>query len=889
MKTTKRSKRHEVSPYGSVWKITLQLIFLMMLCWNLQEIKAQWVIKENTQIKVRTGSFINVQGDWKNNNPSLDLGEGTIRFSGTETQSIEGTNTFINMLVEKSSNELELNGNLDCNGTLDIVSGGFNVNSEIELTLNDDFSNNGIFTIKSNVNGTGSLLDNGTITGSGIFTVEQYLSGGPALQDIWHYVSPQAEGVLPEIFSGGMLLKYNETTSNFEPVINPYEPLTGLQGYATSFAENTTVYYTGNLLTATQSITGLTYTENSSANYDGFNLVGNPYPSLIDIESQGVTLTNLGNAFYFWDNSLNGGLGDFSIYLKGGSEINGATQYISGGQGFFLKVNSPGNIGTLSLDNSARLHQGEPTSKDPEVNFLRLSAEGGVFSDETIICFNENATESFDSEFDAYKFIVSDNVNHLYSRTPEDFGLAINTLPNILLDNGISVPLSYNVFESGSYTITASELESFFEANITLEDILVGTTIDLNENPVYSFTGNPGDDPERFIIHFNVSSGGSQDLSLVLGYQFISTRIIPEDQNMLNILSENLESLDFVRNTAGLMLRKIGPVWVNSIGDWITTEGYLFKMNSEDELTISGEAIDSQTPIDLVTGYQMISFLPETPVNTSAAFADVLTNLDFVRNSAGLMFRKIGPVWVNGIGDMQPCEGYLVKMNADDMLIYPEATDNLIAYKTPIPEHFKVVDGNPYDPVWTIYFEQGVLSIGDEIGVYDGEMLVGAGVVESDNIFENSVPIFSNLYKIGNYPIFKIWNKNGNEEILLTDYSYINPYGDAYMEEVFPEADGEYSMLNFSVSGMSDNYKYASLTIYPNPSDGIFNISMERVSGDLQCKVIDLTGNEYRNFEFMGIKGFTVKQLDLSGLPAGVYFISFTGRNLSKVEKIVIQ
>ena len=381
--------------------------------------------------------------------------------------------------------------------------------------------------------------------------------------------------------------------------------------------------------------------------------------------------------------------------------------------------------------------------------------------------------------------------------------------------------------------------------------------------------------------------GGGYPLNV--GYQFVSSRIIPYSPNMLDVLANNLENIDFVRNSAGQMLRKIGPIWINSIGDWITTEGYLFRMINPDLLTIYGSAIDPQTPIGLALGYQMISYLPALPINTYDVFEDVLNNLDFVRNSAGLMFRKIGPVWINGIGDMQAGEGYLVKMNADDILIYPEATDNLIAYKTPMPEHFKVIDGNPYDPVWTIYFEKGTLNIEDEIGVYDREMLVGAGIVNSDNILENSIPVFSNLFESGNYPIFKIWSKNGEEEFLLTDYSYINPYGDAYMEEVFPEIDGEYSMLNFSFTGISDKYnKHPSLSIYPNPSEGIFNISIERVSGDLRCKVIDLTGNEYSNFEFTGITGFTVKQLDLKELPAGVYFISFTGRNLSKIEKIVI-
>jgi uncharacterized protein (TIGR02145 family) len=164
---------------------------------------------------------------------------------------------------------------------------------------------------------------------------------------------------------------------------------------------------------------------------------------------------------------------------------------------------------------------------------------------------------------------------------------------------------------------------------------------------------------------------GEQQIDLPEGYSFISSRIIPENPNMMDVLQYNLAYLDFVRNSEGFMLRKIGPIWVNSIGDWITTEGYLFKMNSADVLIISGDIIGPQTPIALHIGYQMISLLPDIPVNTADAFAGVLENLDFVRNTGGYMFRKIGPVWVNSIGDMQAGEGYLVKMNNDDILIYP--------------------------------------------------------------------------------------------------------------------------------------------------------------------------------------------------------------------------
>jgi len=41
--------------------------------------------------------------------------------------------------------------------------------------------------------------------------------------------------------------------------------------------------------------------------------------------------------------------------------------------------------------------------------------------------------------------------------------------------------------------------------------------------------------------------------------------------------------------------------------------------------------------------------------------------------------------------------------------------------------------------------------------------------------------------------------------------------------------------------------------------------------------------------QFEGIKSVTKKQLDLKDLPAGVYFINFSGNNFSQVKKIVIK
>ncbi|MBI9036662.1 MAG: hypothetical protein JEY97_00895 [Bacteroidales bacterium] len=167
------------------------------------------------------------------------------------------------------------------------------------------------------------------------------------------------------------------------------------------------------------------------------------------------------------------------------------------------------------------------------------------------------------------------------------------------------------------------------------------------------------------------SASNEQQIELSEGYSFISSRIITENPDIQNILQNKLENIEFVRNSQGLMLQKIGPTWVNNIGDWVNTEGYLFKVLSDDDLVIFGEPIESQTPITLSTGYQLIGYLSKQTLDTEEAFQDVLENLEFVRNTEGLMFWKIGPVWVNNIGDMQPGDGYLVKMNSNDILIYP--------------------------------------------------------------------------------------------------------------------------------------------------------------------------------------------------------------------------
>jgi len=165
----------------------------------------------------------------------------------------------------------------------------------------------------------------------------------------------------------------------------------------------------------------------------------------------------------------------------------------------------------------------------------------------------------------------------------------------------------------------------------------------------------------------------SQTIELSEGFQFISSNIEPDDLEMTAVIAEILnDDLEFVRNSEGSVLRKIGPNWVNNIGDWIFSEGYLVKMLGNGSFTVSGVQVEPTTPIIIEVGFQFVSYLPTSAIDALVAFETIIgDDLDFVRDSQGSMLRKIGPNWVNGIGDAEPGQGYLVKMLAEGELIYP--------------------------------------------------------------------------------------------------------------------------------------------------------------------------------------------------------------------------
>jgi hypothetical protein len=89
---------------------------------------------------------------------------------------------------------------------------------------------------------------------------------------------------------------------------------------------------------------------------------------------------------------------------------------------------------------------------------------------------------------------------------------------------------------------------------------------------------------------------------------------------------------------------------------------------------------------------------------------------------------------------------------------------------------------------------------------------------------------------------------------------------------------------DFLISGTNlatTNFELDKLAIYPNPSNGIFNISAGNISID-SVDLFDMTG---KKIDFKTNKEKTV--IDLSTVSDGVYFVKITSNNQSTTKKII--
>ncbi|MCX2575901.1 T9SS type A sorting domain-containing protein [Pedobacter sandarakinus] len=323
---------------------------------------------------------------------------------------------------------------------------------------------------------------------------------------IYRYSEPVSGGVSPaDYIPIGLPLTNNvfrvgEGMYFFFRGLRSAADVTSVSRFSTSVKpEDNTLVYSG-VLNQQNYSPALTYTNTANA-ADGYNLVGNPYPSTIDLQSANITYTNLTNFIYV----LNPQTKVFGVADRTGAvaATGGASRYIASGQGFFVKANAASPA--ITFRETAKVTNQLKTAVSPILlmgiegvqnavikpqmfNLKMINEVDSNAQDDIVIAFNPSNKQVFDEGEDAFD-MGGNGTTFLSSFSSDNIKLAINSYPAIQKDT--KVRLSAISTLGGNFKLVPAGLESLDKKyQAYLVDKYKADTVKLSDAVSYNFNIN---------------------------------------------------------------------------------------------------------------------------------------------------------------------------------------------------------------------------------------------------------------------------------------------------------------------------------------------------------------------------------------------------------------
>lgn len=328
---------------------------------------------------------------------------------------------------------------------------------------------------------------------------------------------------------------YDEATTNYLPLFieDPtdidFEPAKGIA----IRVRNTLP--TGSTEAKLGSFTGVlnngNYSISATKTVNGYNLVGNPYPSNIDVDKFFLMNPDVEKIFiwtphYRTTNPLFGN--NYVTINKAGASgiVEGDIRTIAAGQGFFVQVN---NDTTILFDNSLRTADaGTFRRRENNRYWLSLTKEG-VTTNRILVSHRDGATIEEDHQYDAKS--VEEGATKIYTKIGAD-NYSIQSRPFPLVENE-RIPLGITTNSASEMAIAFENAEGIFAASqeVFVEDKALNVIHNLSVEP-YVFTANEGITDDRFeIIYFNRTLATSEiERTGVKVYQHINKTVIESEK-----------------------------------------------------------------------------------------------------------------------------------------------------------------------------------------------------------------------------------------------------------------------------------------------------------------------------------------------------------------------
>lgn len=157
-------------------------------------------------------------------------------------------------------------------------------------------------------------------------------------------------------------------------------------------------------------------------------------------------------------------------------------------------------------------------------------------------------------------------------------------------------------------------------------------------------------------------------ISMPVGWSIFSTYINPVVPSMDSLMAGIVSSIIIVKDGNGLIY---WPLWsLNSIGSLNFLNGYQIKLMAAQTLQVIGTKVQPELyTIPLPQGWGIIGYLRDTSYPIETIFSNISGSVRIVKNGIGQMY---WPAFnLNLIGNMQPGQGYQIRMYSSQNLVYP--------------------------------------------------------------------------------------------------------------------------------------------------------------------------------------------------------------------------
>lgn len=353
---------------------------------------------------------------------------------------------------------------------------------------------------------------------------------------------------------------------------------------------------------------------------DNWNLIGNPYPSALNVDSfllynaidnpviegsvrlwtHGTLPSSSVNPFY--SSYLYNYTANDYITHNGTATLsgpNGFNGFIASCQSFFVLMNEGNQANAQvtfknfmrenSLNSNSQFYRNQSISSSIEKHrvWLDLVSDTGNAT-RTVIGYLNNATYQKDVLYDA--FTKLDGNQNFYTLI-DDQKVCIQGRP-LPFENSDIIPLGFSIPTSGNYTIAIGALDGLFLTNqdIFIQDTLLDITHNLKQSP-YQFFSNLGTYNNRFIIKylntslslnndfthldFNIAANSQDNIISIKSNEIIDSIIVFDllgrvliDKKEINL--ENLHIKELAANNQGLLVR------VKFINESVVTKKIIF-------------------------------------------------------------------------------------------------------------------------------------------------------------------------------------------------------------------------------------------------------------------------------------------------------------------------